>query len=153
MPSTYRDLITLSWVKSENDFDEFEDHEDAFGAQFDEEFETGGDDEVRVGGHHIIRRQVQIRFNDLEHHLQVVRRKLDQRRNAAGKVGGGKGDRREWERRERERGGREIGRGREGRMKGNDVGKGRGGRGKEERGDGEGKGETGGGGWGKTCSL
>ena len=95
MPSTYRDLITLSWVKSENDFDEFEDHEDAFGAQFDEEFETGGDDEVRVGGHHIIRRQVQIRFNDLEHHLQVVRRKLDQRRNAAGKVGEGKGGRRE----------------------------------------------------------
>ena len=44
--------VTFSWVKSEDNFDEFEDHEDAFGAKFDEELEAGGDNQIRVGRHH-----------------------------------------------------------------------------------------------------
>ena len=38
--------LTLSRVKPENDFDEFEDHHDALGAQLFEEFKACGDDEV-----------------------------------------------------------------------------------------------------------
>ena len=46
---------TLSGIESEDDLDEFENHEDAFGAEFDEELEAGGDDEVGVRGHHLLR--------------------------------------------------------------------------------------------------